>query len=76
MKITYENGKEFLESFERNKWFTFEAQDRLILQMAFEMWLEEEKRDGKTFWNCLETSKELLRVYYNHRYNPETRTGR
>lgn len=76
MKITYDNSKEFLDSIESNKWFSYDAQDKLMLQMAFEMWLEEDERSGKTFWNCLETAKELLTVFYNHRYNPESRTGR
>ena len=77
MKITYDSPAEFIASVENKHWFFAEGvQDKILLQMAFEMWLEleDEDRKGKAFWDCLEQSKELLKVYYNHRFKkPDTR---
>ena len=79
MKTTYDSPREFVETVKKkDKWFTFERQDELILHLGFKLYLdyEPEDRNSNTFWECLEEARQLLRIYYNHRYNPESSTGR
>ena len=79
MKITYDSPTEFVDSVKKKeKWFTFERQDQLILELGFQLYLEYEPddRNGTKFWDCLEEARELLKVYFNHRYSQETSTGR
>ena len=76
MKTIYAPDEWVRHKVEENRWFTFERQDQLMLHMAFEIYMETEDRSTKTFKDALDEAKHLLRLFYNDRYNPQTRTGR
>ena len=76
MKKTYRPEEWVREKVEQEHWYTFAKQDQLMLHMAFEIYMEAENRSDNTFKSALEEAKHLLRLFYDDRYNPETRTGR
>ena len=76
MKRVYKPGEWVREKVDENKWFTFQKQDQLMLHMAFEIYMESETRSDNTFKSALEEAKHLLRLFYDDRYNPDTRTPR
>ena len=76
MKRTFAPDEWVRHKVEENRWFTFDRQDQLMLHMAFEIYMEAEKRSDETFQDAIAESKNLLRLFYNDRYNPATRTDR
>lgn len=76
-------SKEFIEKIQEDpttvdatKWFSFDRQDQMMFNVALELYIDKEYNTQDQFWSCLDEAKGLLRVFYNHRYNPHTRTGR
>ena len=76
MKTIYAPDEWVRHKVEENRWFTFERQDQLMLHMAFEIYMEANTRTEKKFTQALGEAKQLLRLFYNDRYNPATRTER
>ena len=74
MKATPRHFKEMAKTFDKDFYYVnAEWRDKKRLDIALELYYNIENPDDDTFDNCIDEAGELMRKFYNARYNQDTR---
>ena len=74
MKVTPRHFKEMAEASDDRFYYKNPVwRDKKRLDIALELYYNIEKPDDDTFDNCIDEAGDLMRKFYNARYNPDTR---